>query len=472
MTASAPPGALKRVLVVDDEENIRHLLLVVLKKAGYEPTAVAGAEEALALLEQRQFRIVISDIRMPGMDGREMLREIVSRGLDVYVVMMSAYGGDEVAISCMKEGAYDYFNKPFKADEVVLLLRKIQEREQLFRENLRLREELDQRFHFDNIIGRSPAMKRVFATISKIAPYKTTVLLTGESGTGKELMARAIHRNSDRAARPMVPINVAAIPENLLESELFGHARGAFTGAVKAKRGLFQEADGGTLFLDEMGDMPMGLQVKLLRVLENDEVRRVGENKPEQVDVRLIAATSRELERRVEEGLFREDLYYRLHVVHIVIPPLRERTEDIPLLLEHFLDRFNRKFAKNTAGLEPAALKAVLGYHWPGNVRELENAMERAMILSEGDELQLTSFPAQLQRGAGGFARRAGDADLSIKRRMASLEAELIERALEQTGGNRTHACRLLEISHRALLYKMRDYGIDVPAGGRGGGAG
>ena len=468
--ASPESSALKRVLVVDDEENIRHLLLVVLKKAGYEPTAVGTGAQALELLAAENFPIVLSDIRMPGMDGRELLREIGQRSRGTYVVMMSAYGGDEVAIECMKEGAYDYFNKPFKADEVVLLLRKIQERETLFRENERLREELDERFRFDNIIGRSEPMKQVFATVSKIAPYKTTVLLTGESGTGKELLARAVHRNSDRAGKEFVPVNCAAIPENLLESELFGHARGAFTGAVKAKRGLFQEASGGTLFLDEMGDMPVTLQVKLLRVLENDEVRRVGENKPEPVDVRLIAATSRDLEKRVAEGTFREDLYYRLNVVHIRLPHLRERPEDVPLLIDHFLERFNRKFGKNVAGVAPAALKVLLAYPWPGNVRELENALERAMILGDGEELALDAFPAHLRdAAAGGRMRRANDHDLSIKRRVASLEAELIARALEQTGGNRTHACKLLEISHRALLYKMRDYGIDVPARQGGG---
>ena len=466
----SPPDGLKRVLVVDDEENIRHLLLVVLKKAGYEPTAVSGGDQALELLTEQRFPVVLSDIRMPGMDGRELLAEIIQRGIETYVVMMSAYGGDEVAIECMKAGAYDYFNKPFKADEVVLLLRKIQEREVLFQENQRLREELDERFQFDNIIGRSDPMKQVFGTVTKIAPYKTTVLLTGESGTGKELLARAVHRNSDRAASSFVPINCAAIPENLLESELFGHARGAFTGAVKAKRGLFQEASGGTLFLDEMGEMPMSLQVKLLRVLENDEIRRVGENKAESIDVRLIAATSRDLERRVAQGDFREDLFYRLNVVHIRLPPLRERPEDVPLLIEHFLARFNRKFSKSVTGVEPAALKALLAYPWPGNVRELENALERAMLLGEGPSLNLDSFPPHVRdAAAAGRHRRADDHDLSIKRRVASLEAELIARALEHTGGNRTHACKLLEISHRALLYKMRDYGIDVPARSGGG---
>jgi len=465
MTSELSQPRISRVLIVDDEENIRHLLLVVLKKAGYEPTAVSGGREALAVLEQERFGVVISDIRMPDMDGRELLREIRSREIDVYAVMMSAYGGDEVAIQCMKEGAYDYFNKPFTADEVILLLRKIEEREQLQAENRRLREELGQRFSFDNIIGRGPAMQECFDTISKIARYKTTVLITGESGTGKELMARAVHHNSDRDQASLVPVNCAAIPENLLESELFGHARGAFTGAVRAKRGLFHEASGGTLFLDEMGEMPLSLQVKLLRVLESEKVRRVGENKPESVDVRLVAATSRDLEDRVRDGEFREDLFYRLNVVRIHIPPLRSRTEDIPILVDHFLGRFNVRFGKAIEEVPSEVMEVLLSYAWPGNVRELENSIERAVLLSDGGALEMTSLPVAVQQGRGAGRVSGDDGDLSIKRRVASLEAELIRRALEQTDGNRTHACKLLEISHRALLYKMKDFGIDIPSG-------
>jgi len=461
------PASMKRVLVVDDEENIRHLLLVVLKQAGYEPTAVAGGKEALAMLDEGEFGIVISDIRMPEMDGRQLLAKICARNdaAGLYVVMMSAYGGDKIAIECMKEGAYDYFNKPFKADEIVLLLRKIQEREQLSRDNLRLRQELDQHFHFDDIVGESSQMKEIFETITKIAPYKTTALLTGESGTGKELLARAIHRHSDRASRTLVAVNCGAIPENLIESELFGHARGAFTGAVRAKQGLFHEADGGTIFLDEVGELPMPLQVKLLRVLENEEVRRVGENKSELVDVRVIAATSRDLAQRVRDDEFREDLYYRLNVMHIQVPPLRDRPSDIALLIESFLQRFNRKFGKQVEGLDKGAQGALSRYAWPGNVRELENAMERAMILSEGATLGIEGFPPPVTGGSAVSLTQADDSDLSVKRRLAQLEAQLIVRALEETHGNRTHACRLLEISHRALLYKMKDYGIDIPSG-------
>ena len=465
---ASTPARLKRVLVVDDEENICHLLLVVLKKAGYEPTAVTGGAEALALLEDEEFGVVISDIRMPGMSGLDLLRALRARddAADVCVVMMSAYGGDEVAIECMKEGAYDYFNKPFKSDEVILLLRKIEEREQLRRDNRRLRIALDEQFHFDDIVGESAPMEAIFSTIKKLAPFKTTVLLTGESGTGKELLARAIHRRSDRAARALVAVNCGAIPDNLIESELFGHARGAFTGAVRAKQGLFHEADGGTIFLDEVGELPLALQVKLLRVLENEEVRRVGENKSEQVDVRVVAATSRDLAALVREHVFREDLYYRLNVMHIQVPPLRDRPSDISLLIATFLERFNRKFGREIEALDEDAAEALSKYAWPGNVRELENAMERAMILAESTCLGIEDFPPPVS-GIGGalLGKPVDDADLSVKRRLAQLEAELIARALEQTGGNRTHACRLLEMSHRALLYKMKDYGIDIPSG-------
>ncbi|MCO4770346.1 MAG: sigma-54-dependent Fis family transcriptional regulator [Deltaproteobacteria bacterium] len=456
---------MQRVLVVDDEENIRHLLLVTLKKAGFEPTAAPGAREALRLLEDHSFGVIISDVRMPGMDGRELLAATQELADPPYVIMMSAYGGGDMALECVKEGAYDYFNKPFRPDEVVLLLRKVTEREQLRTENKRLRAELDERLGFGEIVGRSEAMSGIFGTVSKIAPYKTTVLLTGESGTGKELLARAIHEHSDRAAGPLVPVNCGAIPENLLESELFGHVKGAFTGASRDKAGLFSEAHKGTIFLDEIAELPVSLQVKLLRVLEDEVVRPVGATESSKVDVRVIAATSRDLDERVRASTFREDLYYRLNVMRIRIPPLRERTEDLTALVEHFVARFNERFGRGVTNLEPDAMEAVLAYAWPGNVRELENAIERAMILSDGDKLPLDVFPPVVQEASlVAVVSVRDDGDLSVKRRVASLEAELIRRALERTGGNRTHACRLLEISHRALLYKMKDYGIDVPA--------
>ena len=468
MTGVSIGEAMDRVLVVDDEENIRHLLLVILKKAGFDATAVPGATEALKVLEKQDFGIVLSDIRMPGMDGRELLRRIVASGRRCYTIMMSAYGGDEIALACMKEGAYDYFNKPFKADEVVLLIRKALERESLSVENDRLRGELGVKFSFDNIIGRSPEMERILETVRKIAPYKTTVLVTGESGTGKELLARALHRNSPRGRREMVAVNCGAIPENLLESELFGHAKGAFTGAIKAKKGLFQIASGSTLFLDEIGELPLSLQVKLLRVLETEIIRPVGATATEKIDVRLVAATSRIMEEEVRGGRFREDLYYRLNVLHVRVPPLRRRLEDIPPLVDHFLDRFARKFGRKLGSLSTAAMDAVLAYPWPGNIRELENSLERGVLLSDTTEVGIDGFPPEVREGRSLRMPAADEDDLSIKRRTATLEAKLIRRALEQTGGNRTQACKLLQISHRALLYKIKDYAIEIPPHGRG----
>ncbi|MEL6182079.1 MAG: sigma-54 dependent transcriptional regulator, partial [Myxococcota bacterium] len=329
------------MLVVDDEESMRHMLTLVLKKAGYKVKAVGDGEQALKELLAHTYDMALCDIRMPKLDGHGLLREIRVRSLQVTVIMMSAYGDVETALHAIKEGAYDYIPKPFKKDEVLLTLQKAEEREHLRRENRRLKEEQREQFSFSNIIGKSPAMKRVFDTVRKVAAYKTTVLLGGESGTGKELLARALHSNSNRADKPWIPINCGAIPENLLESELFGHTKGAFTDATADKPGLFQRADGGTLFLDEVAELPLNLQVKLLRVLQEGEVRRVGDTLATPVDVRIVAASARNIETLVKEGTFRKDLFYRLNVLTIHLPPLRERREDLPLLIQHFIQRHN-----------------------------------------------------------------------------------------------------------------------------------
>ncbi len=459
--AEDPPRPLRRVLVVDDEENLRHLLLVILKKGGYEPTAVSNGRKALDALDRDRFGIVLCDIRMPEMDGIEFLDELRKRAIDTYCIMMSAYGTTEIAIEAMKRGAYDYISKPFKADEILLALRKIEERERLYRENLELRRVLDREQSFDGIIGHSEAMKRIFDTVAKVAPHRATVLITGESGTGKELLARAIHRHSDRAQGPLVPVNCGAIPEQLLETELFGHVKGAFTGAVRDHQGLFEQADEGTLFLDEIGDLPLGLQVKLLRAIEDGVIRRVGDTGSRQVDVRLLAATGADLQRAVKEGAFREDLYYRLNVIHIHVPPLRERGEDIPLLLDHFVAQYAARHGRPVRGADRDAMRALLAYAWPGNVRELENVVERAVLLCDGDQVQPGDLPDGISGGRGRYPLPHPTDDLSIKRGTRALEAHLIERALQRTRGNRTHAARLLDISHRALLYKMRDYDLD-----------
>ncbi|HEY8429064.1 MAG TPA: sigma-54 dependent transcriptional regulator [Sandaracinaceae bacterium] len=448
-----------RVLVVDDEENLRLVLETMLRRHGYEVKAVPSAEQALALLEAFAPDFVLADVRMGGMSGIELTRELAARGSDATVIVMSAYGSVELALEAMKAGAYDYVSKPFKQDEVLLALRKAEERESLRRENRALKEQVRASSTFGDMIGRSAAMREVFRTIEKAAAYATTVLIQGESGTGKELVARALHQKSPRAAKPFVAVNCGAIPEALLESELFGHRRGAFTDATSDKRGLFEEAHEGTLFLDEIGELPLGTQVKLLRVLQEGTLRRLGETRDREVDVRVVAATVRDLAEEVEEGRFREDLFYRLNVLQLRVPPLRERREDIPLLVDFFVERNNARFGTRIRGIDAKARKLLLAYHWPGNVRELENVIERAMVLAESDVLGEADLPDKLREPDLAQAVLASG-ELSIKKTARYIEETLIRKALEKTGGNRTQAAKLLEISHRALLYKIKDYGI------------
>lgn len=448
----------RRVLVVDDEENLRHMLRVMLRRNGYEADEAGDGEGALALARRTAYDFILCDIRMPILDGPGFLRAAREQGLPGTVVMMSAYGTIDTAISCMKEGAYDYVSKPFKTDEILLVLKKAEERERLKSENRRLLHEVAREYSFGNIVSRSARMREVFQLIEKVSAVRSSILILGESGTGKELVARAIHYNGVRRAGPFVAVNCGAIPESLLESELFGHLRGAFTDAVADRRGLFEEAHGGTLFLDEIGEMPLSLQVKLLRVLQEGEVRRLGGAKPVQVDVRVVSATAKDLPAEVAAGRFREDLYFRLNVVGITLPPLRERIEDVPLLVDHFLGKHGMEVGKSGVRATPEALKLLMGYGWPGNVRELENCIERGLILCDGATLDAASLPPALRSPA--VPSLVGDS-LSIKRAEEFLEREYIRRALERTGGNRTHAARLLEISHRALLYKLKEYGME-----------
>ncbi len=455
----------KRILVVDDEENMRHMLAAVLRKADCVVDFAAHGAEALERLDQARYDFVLCDIRMPVMGGMEFLQAAGERLRDCTVIMMSAYGTIDTAIAAMKQGAYDYIAKPFKPDEVLLTLRKAEEREALRRENRALKERIrsyEKDFQFGSLVATSRAMSAVFDLARKAARYATTVLILGESGTGKELIARGIHAEGPRAAKPWVPVNCGGIPETLLESELFGYRKGAFTGADRNKKGLFQEADGGTIFLDEIGELPAPLQVKLLRVLQENEIRPVGETRAERVDVRVIAATARNLEEAVRGGRFREDLYYRLKVLTIVLPPLRERPEDIPHLARHFLARFNAKLNKEVREIGPAALAWMLEYPWPGNVREMENVIERAVLLCEDAVIQPEHLPAELGAGGGETACAEPVSGLSLKRAQRAIEKRLIRQALEQTGGNRTQAARLLEISHPSLLSKMRAYGITL----------
>jgi two-component system response regulator AtoC len=456
------PMAFRNVLIVDDEEAMRHLLSVILHDHGYQARAVSNGEEALKELASRDYDLVLSDLRMPKMDGLSLLAEVQRAQPDLTFIVMTAYGTHDTAVEAMKAGAYDYISKPFKPDEVVLVLKKAEERERLARENRRLRSELAADYRFDNIIGHSGQMVDVLRQVRKVAPIKTTVLLTGESGTGKELVARAIHELSPRASFPFVAVNCGAIPAELMESELFGHVKGAFTDASRNKKGLVSEADGGTLFLDEIGEMVPGLQVKLLRFLQEEEIRRVGDTHSERVDVRVVTATGRDLSREVKEGRFREDLYYRLNVVGIALPSLRERVEDIPELASHFVAKYARlRPGRPVTGVAAEALEVMRAYRWPGNVRELEHAIERAMVLCEGSEIGEGDLPDRCRGADQPLPEVHLPSDsLSIKRASRALEEQLIRRALEQTGGNRTRAAELLELSYRALLYKIKEFGI------------
>jgi two-component system response regulator AtoC len=454
----------KRLLVIDDEENMRHMLSTLLMKAGYLVDTASDGTDALQMVDRMLYDFVLCDLKMPKMDGMEFLDTARDKLWESTVIMMSAYSTVDTAIEAMKKGAYDFISKPFKKDEVLLALKKAEERESLKRENRWLKDrirKIQENYRFGNMVAKSKAMQSVFRLAEKVAQYNTTVLIFGQSGTGKELIARGIHSESDRAKAQIVPVNCGGIPENLLESELFGYKKGAFTGADKDRKGLFQEADGGTIFLDEIGELPLSLQVKLLRVLQDSEIRAVGDSKTKKVDVRVIAATSKNLEDEVRTGAFREDLYFRLNVLQILLPPLVERTEDIPLLCQHFIDRFNVRLNKDIKGISPTAMSLLLKHLWPGNVRELENVIERAVVLADDTILSPENLPDEL----GLEPRTPMDVNglfegHSLKKAQKVLEKKLIIRALTETGGNRTHASRLLEISHPSLLSKIKAYNI------------
>jgi two-component system response regulator AtoC len=452
---------MRRVLVVDDEENIRLVLRTLLKKNGYDVEVADSGEAALGLVDSFGPDVILTDVRMPKMSGLDLLATLKAKNALATVIVMSAYGSIDLALEAIKAGAYDYVAKPFKPDEVVLALRKAEERETLRRENRALKEQIQQQAQFESMLAKSAPMVEVFRTVAKIAEFKTTVLVTGESGVGKELVARALHTRSSRKGGPFVAINCGAIPENLLESELFGHKRGAFTDAHHDKVGLFEEATGGTLFLDEIGELPLNLQVKLLRVLQEDTIRRLGDSRDIKVDVRIVAATHRDLTAEVKAGRFREDLFYRINVLHVAIAPLRERREDIPLLIDHFVARNNARLGTRIRGLSPEAKKTLLEYGWPGNVRELENTIERAMVLCEGDTIGPLDLPERVRAALDPVQVQLRTGELSVKKTVAAIEQILIKRALQKTKGNRTRAAELLEISHRALLYKIKDYKIE-----------
>ncbi len=450
------------VLIIDDEQGLRQSVSMILTEEGYEVQAASDGKEGLAKALELKPDIILCDVRMPEMPGLEFLEAYRAEDGDALVIVMTAYGSTELAIDAMKKGAYDYLPKPFSADQLVLALKKAEEREALRREVSRLREEVQVERRFGDIIAKAPSMKKAIEVATKVARHPSPVLITGESGTGKELIARLIHAESDRAGRPFVAVNCGAIPENLLESELFGYVKGAFTGADRDKTGLFEAASGGTLFLDEIGDMPASLQVKLLRALQEGEIRRVGDSESRTVDVRILAATNKDLQEEVKTGSFRQDLYFRIAVVPIHLPPLRQRKEEIPLLVRHFIDECNDKLGLSVEGIDKDAMKLLLDYAFSGNVRELENVIERAMVLTEGPKITEEDLPHHVREPVRPLDdMELGEDELSVKKHGAVLEKRLIRRALERTGGNKTKAAELLELSSRALLYKMRDYGLD-----------
>ena len=445
-----------RVLIVDDDPGLRQSLALVLEGDGYEVASEGSPGRALERVGSKSFDLILCDVRMPEMPGTEFLRRFRAQGGSALVIMMSAFGGDDAAIAAIKEGAYDYLPKPFRADEVLLTLRKAAERERLKSQVARLQAELV-RWTDPALVAVSPAMRRVVELAERVAPHPTTVLVTGESGTGKEVLARAIHRMSPRSGGPFVAVNCAAIPEHLLESELFGHVRGAFTGATADRIGLFEEANEGTLLLDEIGDLPPPLQVKLLRVLQDGEIRRVGDTGTRRVDARVIAATARDLEADVRAGRFREDLFYRLNVVRLHVPPLRDRPADVEPLAAVLLRRAAARSGKR-AELTPEAMAELRRHPWRGNVRELENAIERAVVLSADGLVRADAFQGS-DRGGGGegsAARSPSQSPLPLRDAVAAAERQAILDALQATGGNRNQAAAILGLSRRALFYKIK----------------
>ena len=446
-----------RVLIVEDEDKLRRVLELQLQSAGFEVEKASSAEEALRKVDRAD--LILTDLRLPGMNGLELLESIRRQNSHVPVVVMTAFGTIEAAVEAMKAGAADFLLKPFSLDHLMTVVNKALEVRALRDENRKLREELGVRYDWTNIIGRSPAMQEIFGTISRVAPTRATVLLCGESGVGKDLIARAIHYHSPRSGRPFVKINCTAIPENLMESELFGYEKGAFTGATSSKPGKFEQADGGTVFLDEIGDVPPSIQVKLLRILQEREFERLGSNKTRQIDVRVLAATNADLRAALEEGRFREDLYYRLNVMPINIPPLRERKEDIPFLAEHFVTKFSKELGSPVTSISSGAMQKLLEYHWPGNVRELENVIERSLVLCSGQTLEAADIRLDMVPRT-----RAASADNFLPDGVTLEEHEqnIIREALRRTNGNKSQAARLLGLTRNALRYRLSQMGLDT----------
>jgi len=459
------------VLIVDDEVNIRRVLAAMLKREGYEVTTAADGEQALGVLHRTPVHVVVTDLVMPRLGGMELLRRVTADFPDVPVILITAHGSVDSAVAALKAGAFDYVTKPFEQEELKKVIAKATRAHDLERQNVHANFTDGDR---PPLVGQSAAMRAIYDMVARVADSPSTVLITGESGTGKELIAKALHRGSIRRDKPLIKVNCAAIPKDLVESELFGYERGAFTGAVASKPGRFELADGGTLFLDEIGEVPVEMQVKLLRALQESEFERVGGVKTLRVDVRLIAATNRDLKALIADGRFREDLFYRLAVVPIALPALRERREDIPLLVRHFIEKYDQRLGKRVEGIEDEALQVLMGYAWPGNIRELENLMERSVLFADGPLILASALPESLrERGAppaqpiaavgplGSIAAPSGASMKEIVRQaQAELERELIARALDETGGNVTRAAKRLQISRKSLQVKMKELGF------------
>jgi two-component system NtrC family response regulator/two-component system response regulator HydG len=450
-----------RIVVIDDEVNAAAALETLLKEDGYDVARAHDARGGLLLLEKHDPDVVLTDLRMPGMDGLDLLAKVKEIRPETMVIVMTAFGTVKTAVKAMKLGAEDYLSKPIDVEELEVVLQKALERKGLMEEARSLRERLEHKYRLDNLVGESPEMLAVFKTIRQVAPSSASVLLLGESGTGKELFAQALHQNSPRRTKPFIKVACAALPETLLESELFGHEKGSFTGAVYTRAGRFEAADGGTLFLDEIGDISPTVQIKLLRFLEEREFERVGGNRTFKVDVRIVAATHRDLRKKLEEGSFREDLFYRLNVIEIHIPPMRERPGDIPLLAHHFLRKYADANGKDIKGISDEVLALLLSHPWPGNVRELENAMERAVVLSDGSTLTPVHFPTLRKAPGAEPAKPLGGTSLGVRipgSTLADLEREAILRTLEAVGGSTSKAASILDISARKIQYKLKEY--------------
>ena len=457
-----------RILIVDDEESIREFFEIMLKREGYQVLTAQNGVAALEVLKKQSADLIISDIQMPEMSGLELLAKVKESDSDAVLIMITAFGSTDTAIEAMKLGAYDYIQKPFKIEEVKIVIRQALEKRSLKLENAQLKSELGTKYAFDNIIGGAPPMLRIYEMVKRIANTKSSVLISGESGTGKELIARAIHYNGPLKDKPFVTVNCGAIPENLMESEMFGHKKGSFTGAIADKRGLFEVANSGTIFLDELGELPLAMQVKLLRVIQEGTFKRVGSTEDITVEVRVISATNKTLEAEVKAGKFREDLFYRLNVIQIHCPPLRERREDIPMLANHFLDKFSKVLGVNVKKISEEAMNVLKGYHFPGNVRELENVVERTVALEPGPAILPESWPHHLTDSRpstpeGLDAHRIeidSEKGIELEKLVADFERTLLTKALERTGGIKKKAARLLNISFRSMRYRVAKYGL------------